>query len=524
MRVPLSIRVSSLPGAVRIAVLAWSALLLSWSLLLPIYRSADEVQHVAAVRHVEHHWRWPGFKQLQVQQNVVASVEYSGFAFYTNAYGRMLAGDAVPRADRPSYADAGSEAPSRVVNQMAQHPPGYYVLGALLAWVLPADLRFDVEVMALRMLCIALMAPLPLLVALVAKSHGGDEVSVTLAALLTMSIPQLAAISGAVNNDSLLNASSALVMLGIALIAAGDLSIRLSTMTGLALAVALMSKAWGLLLVPFVGLAYLAGARGRWRRAGVGLMVAAAFGALGGWWWLRNLMMYGVLQPAGHASLLADGPLSLSDMGLHWLGIVWERLPTRFWAFLSIKPGSSPFPLWFTGGLSALLLAWLAVLFFRVRTFNATRRHALLLCGPFLLGLCVLLAETWGFFSRTGLPSGIQGRYLYFSLAGVLSGIALAIGATTKGIRVRNWLPLALWLGVVVFVGISQYKALSFHWAPESAGLLQRVEALLAWSPFPGYVTVATYALLLGSSLWVSRALYAMARQAQANEAGDTAW
>lgn len=242
-----------LPRSVWIVTGVWICLVASWSLLLPVYRSADEAWHVGAVRYLQQHGEWPGFKEMRLQRNVAISLEHAGLPNGPMNYARLMAGDAVPRAERPSYGAIGSSSASELNNQMTQHPPGYYVLVAAATAVVPSAWRFDLFVLALRLFGVVLMAALPLLAALAARRLGADRATMAAAALLPLCIPQFAATSGAVNNDSLLNIASAVVILGSVFVATGDRSYRTACWLGAALAVALLSKAWALLLVPFVG-------------------------------------------------------------------------------------------------------------------------------------------------------------------------------------------------------------------------------------------------------------------------------
>lgn len=490
-----------LPRSVWLATATWVCLLAGWSLLLPVYRSADEAWHVGAVRHLQEQGDWPGFKELRLQQNVVRSMRHAGLPKGPNHYPRLEADDAVARADRPSFDAIGEPLPSGANNQMSQHPPGYYLLAAAATSVIPAGWRFDLFVLALRLFGVALMAGLPLLAALAVRRLGGDRPAMAAAALVPLCIPQLAAISGAVNNDSLLNIVCAVVALGVVTVATGDARHRTACWVGIALALALFSKAWALLLVPFVGLAYLVGAwRSRaWTRYAIALGIVAALSALGGWWWLANLLKYGTMQPAGHVPLLQDGPLTFGGDGMRWLRVLSERLPTRFWATLSIKPGM-PFPLWITGTASVILLAGITLLLVRRRSFAGRRADALLLVGPFLLGLLVLLDSTWGLFARTGIPAGIQGRYLYFAIAGVAAGLALAFAASLPA-RMRGWLPVVLWAAFALFAGTAMAKVLGAHWGAAGASLGVRWEAWLAWAPAPPWFVAMVFVALAGSAV-----------------------
>lgn len=492
--------------------MAWACLMASWTLLLPTYRSADEAWHMDAARQLALGEPWPGFKEMRLRYPVHRSLWNAGLGRDPNIYRPLLAGDAVERAHRPAFEDIAEERGTRIVNQMSQHPPGYYRAAAGLLRLMPDGLHYDAQVWLLRMFGVALMVPLPLLAALAVRRLGGSRAAMSAAALVPLCIPQLAASSAGINNDGMLNAAAALVILGMVFAATGELRLRWAGLLGLVLGLALLTKAWALLLVPFVGAAYLLGGwrTGRWRAALLALAVVGVVSAWGGWWWLANLAKYGTLQPAGHFKALAE-PLAFADGGWLWLEVFLKRLPTRFIATLSVKPGN-PFPLWLCITASATLLAGMLVLLARRRTFGAGRADGLLLCGPFLLGLAVLMANTWALYSNTGALAGIQGRYLYFAACGFAAAFGLGVAALLPA-RVSGWLPVLLWGVAVAMVAAAQRVVLAFHWGGADAGLGERLAAMQAWSPAPVGVAWLAWGGLVVAALGLLASLLSSARQ-----------
>ena len=504
-----------LPAPVWWAVAAWACLLLGWTLLLPTYRSADEAWHLDAARQLAAGEPWPAFKEMRLGYPVYRSLWNAGLGRTPerdpNRYEPLLARDAVERPHRPPFAEIGEERPTRIVNQMSQHPPGYYAVAGAILRALPDGLRYDAQAWALRVFGVLLMVPLPLLAALAVRRLGGSAAAMSAAALVPLCIPQLAASSAGINNDGLLNAAAALVILGTVFVATGDLRPRLAGVLGLVLGLALFTKAWALLLVPFVVAAYMiAGWRtGRWHAALLALVVAGLVSAWGGWWWLANLMKYGTLQPAGHFTPL-DVPLAFADSGRAWLEVFLKRLPTRFIATLSVKPGN-PFPLWLCVAASATLLAGMLPLLARGRSFAASRADGLLLCGPLLLGIGVLMASTWGIYSTTGALAGIQGRYLYFAACGFAAAFGLGVVAVLPAGLARR-VPLLLWVVAVAMVFAAQRVVLAFHWGGPQAGFGERLAAMQAWSPVPAGVAWLAWGGLVVAALGLLASLASAAR------------
>jgi hypothetical protein len=463
-----------------------------WSLALPGYRSADETQHVSAALHLEYQRSWPGFQELPPDRGAFAAQTAYGFSLFdADPYRPLPASDALARDERPSFDDLGAGQTRRGVVTVGQHPPGYYVLLASAGTLLPAGTPADLQIWVLRMLSVALLAPLPVIVAAATRRLGGSPPAVITASILPLAVPQLAVVGGAVNNDNLLNAAAAWLALGVAVVATGDLRARTGVLLGLAAAVALLTKAFALTIVPVVGVAYLVAAlrSGRWRAAATGATAYGATALLGGWWWVHNLVRYGELQPAGHMPARAEGPLSFSEgIGDYWERFV-ELMPGRFWAMLSIKGGGDAALPWLVPVvLSVALIGFLVVAVARRHTFGAGRTDVALLVAPFFVTMAVLVASTWRLYTSTGNPRGLQGRYLFVALPGVFVVAALVLGRIPL-LRSRGTaLPVAVAAGALGFLAVCLVRAVSYHWGATDSSLTDAPGALVAWAPVPWWL------------------------------------
>lgn len=158
-----------LPAPVWWAVVAWACLMASWTLLLPTYRSADEAWHLDAARQVAEGKPWPGFKEMRLQYPVHRSLWNAGLGRDPNVYEPLLERDAVQRAHRPAFESIAEARDTRIVNQMSQHPPGYYRIAGGILRLLPDGLRYDAQAWLLRVFGVLLMVPLPLLAAMAVR-------------------------------------------------------------------------------------------------------------------------------------------------------------------------------------------------------------------------------------------------------------------------------------------------------------------------------------------------------------------
>jgi hypothetical protein len=263
------------------AVLAFVLLATLW-MYVPAYQPTDEASHVAYARELSH--------------------------------GRL------PRIDTPIPSDgdlrlagelAGRDGPHRTI-WTANHPPLYYALVAL-PLRLGADTAHPVRgVLAARLLSVGLSALGLVVVAytVLQLAPGRPQLAVAATGLVAL-LPSFVGISARVYNDSLAFLSSTAVLAAaVVFVVRGPSAARLAAVAATA-GVAALTRASGLLVVGVAGLAVLvavwrAGDRGRLRRLGRAVAwsgaVAAVAVAAAGWFYLRNLSLYGDLT--GSAALL----------------------------------------------------------------------------------------------------------------------------------------------------------------------------------------------------------------------------
>lgn len=498
----------NLPRPVYLVTALFGMTMVCWSFLMPTGRSADEIYHADAGIYLAEHGEWPGFKQLPVTFAPRTPETLGMKDPVTGAsYPPLLAASAIPRGERPAYADLRRAEPSGV-NNLGQHPPLYYAMLGAVHTVLPPSTELVAEIWWYRLLNALILTPLPLLAAALARTWGGSRPIVLAASWSVFLVPQLAVLGGAVNNDNLLTASAAWVFFGLALVAAGDLRRRTALWVGVSLAVALLSKAFGLLLLPLAALAVLVGWRttGRLRPAARSAALMAAVAMLGGWWWVHTYLRYGTLQPSGHLPPIEGGPLPVSEGIGPTLEGLFTVVPVRFWAFLSIKDGVDAFPMALSVTLTIVSAALVATMLLRRRVGAADRSVTWSFTVPLLLIVMVLASQILRLYLTTGVVRGLNGRYLFFALLPVLVLVVLSLPPLVRG---RERLVTAtVMAGGLLFTGWSAQRALGYHWGAdrtfEPVADLRGVEA---WSPFvpPVTVTVGAVALVVAAvAVWAS--------------------
>jgi len=487
--------------------------------LYPAFQEPDEVAHVDYVLAHRHGDWFDGPGERAYQTGVIAARKLvPDSQFRTHVGG----GTPPPRSSRKSF-DALGAGPlvTPFTDQMVQHPPLYYALAAGFSYLLPdfPQHRFDVQILWLRLFSLLLLLPVPVLIFNTARRLTGNENLALVAALMPLSMPSFLRTGASVTNDSVLVLFITVVVALLARVAWGDLSRRTALLVGLAWGGALLTKGFALALPPAIVLAYLVGAREPLRprivQAWPGAVIAGAVGsAIGGWWWIRNVIVYGVVQPAGLGPL----PDSLRQLALghdrpgggevDFFGNFFRLLGQRMWGSLGlIDIPTLPHLLLRSLSLSWVLLVVAATVLGtgafggRVRggisQWNAGR--AITLIVPTVLIMAVMYFGARGTYLRGRQLPGIQARYLLPAVLGV--AICVAVSLCVLAGRFERWLPPILLTGAFGFLAASVFRVLDIEMSSANPDRVRRLTDALhflsGWSALPTKLT----ALLLATTV-----------------------
>lgn len=474
-------------------------LLLTWSLLVPAFRGADENVHHDFLRHLTTTWSYPDYDDLDVSRRTLEATSSSP-AF--RADGPPVEADAAtPRVDRPGWADLGPDVRNGPPNQMPQHPPLYYETAGAALRALDGDgaLPLDRAVWLLRLLSVLAMAPLPLIAADVARRFTTSTAIVLAAAAGVLAVPQLTHIGATVTNDPLMILLGSLTLAGAARLATGDRRRRVLVATGVLAGLTMFTKGFGVPVAPAVALACLLPLAGRdgireptRHTLGRAALVAGLAVVFGGWWWVRNAVVYGTPQPGVRLrDRVPDVDLDL----VHFAGDFSERLVGSFWGNFG----------WFEARLPIALSAGLTVLAV-VAVATACWRHLprVVLALPAAAASLMVVSAGWGAFKKTGVSYATQGRYLFTGIVGLAVLVALGVARLTRART--TWQPIATLGLALALQGASLWICLRRYWA--GPGIDDRLRAMAGFAPIPGPLTagiVVATALACGAALLVVR-------------------
>jgi hypothetical protein len=398
--------------------------------------------------------------------------------------------------------------PTRRTIWTANHPPLFYLAEAGPVRAAAAVAGPDAGLIAGRIVSVLLAAAGVALVGLLARLlvPGRPAVAVVAAALAGL-LPSFASISSGLFNDSLaFLTATAVFAAAVAWIVKGPSPARLGLLAVTA-AAAGVTRASGLLAVGVAGLAVLAGswlhahergARRPWLAgAGPGLVVAVAVAATSGWFWLRNLRLYGDLT--GSAALLArfERVPRGSALGLLREPGFWVVQQQRLWDpsfdFIALAPSRTR-SLWLLGLIPLTGLLLIGVRFLRRRRAGATRpapgRNQLTVAWLLGIVLLALMQLSVAMFAADG--GGAHARYLFPAL-GVLA-IAAAAGLAALPFGRRGLPALALLVAMIAANGWTWVRVLRVR-RPSSPDVLGRAFEV-AGLPSPAVVLTIAGVLL----------------------------
>lgn len=539
--------VGQVPRAVLAATLAFGLLLALWSTALPLGDAPDETAHADLVFHLatgvpypRHDQRKFGIALEQLCLDMTAATRAcprKTDIVSATSIRRHTRANAPPKAARPNFNDDGGDKEIGPFNQMLQHPPLYYwAMSEVIRverFVLPGTglPPLDREFALLRLVNVVLVMPLPLLAWWACRRLGlGGDIGV-IASLIPFAIPQLLHIGSVLNNDNLLTLLVGVLTVLLAGVVRGDASRRTALAVGIVTALALLTKAFALVLPVVVAAAYVVASwRARPRREpAIGLVIAGIVSAaLGGWWYVRNLVRGDGIAPSTDEKRLNS---SLRPRGFHADPALWLRkfgalFTDRFWGWfgwytvrISIAviigatvilltsmvlgvatigrapraPGATPAtPGRFTGRFTGPLV--------RLQPVGPVGRLDLgvLLLPTALFGMFVM-ARSWNLYSRTSQFSFIQGRYLFGTVVGMV--LVAAVGLQWLAGR---WAVVGTFGWVVLMQVEGLRRVLSGYWGDRGSGPVDQVRALVAWSAWPGEWLAVGGVVLLAAASWLA--------------------
>ncbi len=307
----------------------------AYSVVVPPFETPDEPFHYGFARHIAQGNWLPVQSEVQTgpwaQEGSQAPLYYLLTGWLTRGIDQ---GDfehiAVrnPRANIGDPLDPGNKnfmlysgrQPALVGSNLALHVGRWFslLLGAVTLWCVYLTAELGVKAPPRRL-----------------RSDTGrgraDYVLALLATAFVAAIPQFLFISASFTNDTLVIAACAAAVYWLARLLAKPLEAPIMwwewVVLGALIGIAALSKLQGLGLIPLAGLAalFLGWRRRSWRLVlGAAVLVALPVAAIAGWWYVRNITLYGDWSGLGHLTSIngrRTEPLSLEDFWPEFRGL-----------------------------------------------------------------------------------------------------------------------------------------------------------------------------------------------------------
>lgn len=515
-------RAGRIPGLVWLVTAVWGLLMALGTIVWPATYGLDESAHIDMAYAYATDARLYDPGTLGYSQAVTKIQAY----YVGHPLRRTLAEASLPaRGARPSLDQLGSQrviGRQTSINQMTQHPPAYYALCAVVLKVPGvSSLAFDQQIGLMRLVSLLCMLPVPLLAWATARALRLPDWTALAAAVVPLGVPGLLRTGSVVNNDALLVLATSVLLWLLARVLSGDLRRRTAAGIAVALAVALLTKGLALVLPPIVGVAYLVAWRKQRRFPVLPLLIAAAGGVVGGLWWLRNLVRFGVVQPNGFGPdferTVFGPPTNIGHFDV-FLPTFTNAFFVRAWAGLGIPdtPAQPPVLVW----------AWLILVAIGVVAALSVRSPlprvgSIALVAPFVLSGLVVASQSWTTYQAYGRLAAVQGRYAYLGIAGLAVVAVLGLGQLLLP-RYRLRLPVVLFGLAMVTEAAAVYLIAGNWFHRDSMSAFGRAHegfaAMLRLSPWPAPLTVLPF---LAVVLLAPVGLVLLARSAGSRAAGD---
>jgi hypothetical protein len=404
----------------------------SYSLMIPAWESNDEADHVAYIEHIITHGDLPRIARANGHESHQPPLYYALAALWQRSLG--IAGFA---PDLPAL---------RYANISSNRPTDQLLLGHDYS---PEQRKQAVAVHEIRVFSIFLGLMTVILTYFVGRTATGRQQVGLAAAMFPILLPKFDVVMGTVTNDALvimLSSLALLITLNVTT-AAADRRRLLSALLGLVLGAAAITKTNALLLVvPFLGVVAFTGRLPIGRRMADTAVAVVGMGLVGGWWFVRNLELYG--DPLAHE-------VTIQYLREWFPGFAAPASWTDEERFGFFVPEQLLKSTWYTGGWNQ---------FYAPTLFNLILAFAAAIC---------LFAAVRAFIAGRGASGeplrGVTGIILGSAAVAGLIAVLLVAKETTQAEGRITFIGLAAFATLAT---LGAHEALPFRWRGLSVGLV----------------------------------------------------
>jgi hypothetical protein len=202
-------------------------------------------------------------------------------------------------------------------------------------------------------------------------------------------------------------------------------------------------------------------------------LVGAGCAAIGLAWWVRNVILFGVIQPSGYPPGFDEGlpPGHLSFV--QWVGGFLDTFASTFWLNYGLAEMKPAF--WAYIGASILVLGAIGVALLRARD---TRPLVGFVQLSWVGSFVIIVYGSFQMWETTGAVRAAQGRYIFGGIAALIAAVAIAV---QPRISRYHWYFAAVPVLAAVAAYAAMQRAVVHFYAGQS--LREHVGTFSAWSP-----------------------------------------
>lgn len=478
-----------------LVILALASMGVFWAVLTPPATSVDEPIHVNSVVRLMQGGGWPAPQSAPVLEATGVATLEAGRAWMNRSWDDMQPPEELPPPEQRSVIGHLDDPLTRdgeiMIDWMTQHPPTWYAIAAGTMSVLGADdWRWDQLYFGLRVLSVMFVTGGAVFVLASVKRITESPTAAMVGTLAIFTTGQFFNVLARATNDSLaiLAGSGFLYFLVRALTAKHGWRSRWidSLSAGVLLGIGLLTKGTLLTAIPVVFVALVvAGLRagGGWFRR-----VAPAFAsmfvafAVGGWYYFRNILVYGEIQSSNSGTGRNESPFEEYSL-IYYLQTALTRVATSFWE--STRPYLD-----IPGALIGVLVLLTAFALLCVAVASPQRGNVAILAIYPVCVVGLLIFHGWEVYWNNGRLVGLQGRYLFPSIIVycALFGIAWRIIFGKRSALVRCLSVIVLG---TLFVGFGFWAAttgFNYRWLEDSSLVPDGWEEMATSGAVPAWV------------------------------------
>lgn len=421
----------SIPPLILILLVFFLVRGLIFASVIPPWQAPDEPLHYDYIHYLSIEKKWPVLGKVAICRQVKNSLRgyyFSPIISEKMPYRLKKDLDIPENYSGPTKHDTRTSkygmilkfnGKGRAPNQIIQHPPLYYIIGAFFYLLFLKFLSFTAQIWFLRIFSVILGFATVYIGWLSAKLLFEKQPFLQYALVGFLALqPMFGYIFSVINNDSLtIFLFSFLFYLMVLTVKEGMTQKRLY-LIAIIFSLGMLTKVTFIISLPaIIFVLVFAQKKSQWP---VYLIASVISFVIFGWWYIRLLMVYGTFLPRidFYQPNPANGLANVSLLGYLIFTPFKNKIFSSFWGSFGWLRLRYPYRINFILKYMTFLVMTglgleIVIGFFRKIKWNYEMKLMILSVGLVVLLLVSILIPSWSGARKTGFIEGVQGRYLF---------------------------------------------------------------------------------------------------------------